>query len=190
MRIGIIDSGMGGLAITKQIQNPLDQYIVLLDCAFFPYGTKTKEFLYKRSFYLVNFLIQQKVDMIILACNTLSIVALNFLKQCFKIKILGVFDFFIPFLKSENAIIGSKHTIKYVKDNYPILCIDGTALIEAIEKKLDYNLCIQNIDFPKSKLLLVACTHFLSIDKELFPIPTLNQIKYLKEEIKKARNSS
>lgn len=189
MRIGIIDSGRGGLAVSKQIETPIDQYILLLDRAFFPYGEKTKEFLLKRAYYLVDILLHQHVDIIILACNTLSIVALPFLRHCFSIPILGVFDFFIPYLKEENIIIGSKHTIQYVKENYAIDCIDGTDLIQAIEQNKDIQKQIPKIDSHNKKMLLLACTHFLSIDPSLFPIPTINQIDFLKEEIKKARSN-
>ena len=47
MRIGIIDSGKGGLAVAKKIKKKEDQLLILLDQGFFPYGTKSKEFLFK-----------------------------------------------------------------------------------------------------------------------------------------------
>ena len=46
-----------------------------MDKAYFPYGNKSIEFLLKRSLYLCEYLIKNNVSEIILACNTLSLIA-------------------------------------------------------------------------------------------------------------------
>ena len=190
MKIGIIDSGKGGLAVAKKIRNVDDQLIVLLDQGFFPYGNKSKEVLLKRAFYLSTYLIEQGAEIIILACNTLSILAYSFLKYNLRVPVIGVFDYLIPFLTPNHTLIGSKTTISYAKDNYPVNVIDGTDFIEAIEKKKDISFYLNELKGLKTDLLLLGCTHFLAISPSAYPLPTLNQIPMLLEDIKKAREIS
>lgn len=183
MKIGIIDSGRGGLALGKKLNDISNSIIYILDKSFFPYGDKSMEFLIKRSIILCNLLIKYNVDIIILACNTLSIYAYKFLKNYFNIKIYDVFSYFINFLNSNNTIIGSKNTIKYIKENYNINVIDGTDFIYAIENKLNLETYINEINKIKTNVLILGCTHFLNINN--FKIKTLDQIAMLKEDIKK-----
>ncbi|MDE6241396.1 MAG: hypothetical protein K2M08_03110 [Anaeroplasmataceae bacterium] len=187
MKIGIIDSGKGGLAVAKQIKSEKDQLIILLDQGFFPYGNKSKEVLLKRAYYLSKCLIEQGVELIILACNTLSILAYSFLKYNLKIPVIGVFDYFIPYLTPNHTLIGSKTTIAYAKEKYQVQVIDGTDFIEAIEKKKDISIYLEELKGLKTELLLLGCTHFLAIPSDAYPLPTLNQIPMLLEDIKKAR---
>ncbi|MDE5855409.1 MAG: hypothetical protein K2H06_00015 [Anaeroplasmataceae bacterium] len=190
MKIGIIDSGKGGLAVAKKIKNKDDQLIILLDQGFFPYGNKSKEVLLKRAFYLSTYLIEQGVELIVLACNTLSILAYSFLKYNLRVPVIGIFDYFIPYLTPNHTLIGSKTTISYAKENYPVNIIDGTDFIEAIEKKKDISLYLEELKSLKTDLLLLGCTHFLAIPSADYPLPTLNQIPMLLKDIKKAREIS
>lgn len=190
MRIGIIDSGKGGLAVAKKIKKKEDQLLILLDQGFFPYGTKSKEFLLKRSFYLANILISMKVELIILACNTLSIYALAFLKYSLTIPVIGIFDYFKPNLTNEYILLGSRATITYAKNHYPVQVYDGTEFIKAIEKKESITKYLEELKAYKGKAFLLGCKHFLAIEEHKFPLPTLTQIPLLLEDIKKTRNFS
>lgn len=185
--IGIIDSGKGALAIAKKIINENHQYIILLDEEYFPFGEKSKIFLLKRSYYLVDYLIKRGVSKVVLACNTLSVIALPFLKSCFDIEIIGVFDFLIPHLTSNNVFIGSYHTCKYVERNYDIKCLYGNEFIEAIEKNKDYLKVLDNLkkEYQNYDNLVLGCTHFLAIKEEDYGIKTINQLKLLKEYLDK-----
>lgn len=190
MKIGIIDSGKGGLAVARKIRNKEDQLIILLDQGFFPYGNKSKEVLLKRAFYLSTYLIEQGAELIILACNTLSILAYSFLKYNLRVSVIGVFDYLIPYLTPNHTLIGSKTTISYAKENYSVNVIDGTDFIEAIEKKKNISFYLSELKGLKTDLLLLGCTHFLAIPSDAYPLPTLNQIPMLLEDIKKAREIS
>lgn len=187
MVIGIIDSGKGGLAVAKRLKNTEDEFIVLLDQGFFPYGNKSKEFLLKRAYYLVTILIEKKVDLIVLACNTLSIVTLKFLRQSFPFPILGVFEYFVPYLNEDYILIGSKTTINYAAKNYPVSVYDGTDFIEAIEKNKNITPYLKGLENLKCKGLLLGCTHFLFLNEVLFPLPILHQIDDLIEDIEQLR---
>jgi Glutamate racemase len=188
MIIGIIDSGRGGLAVAEAIKEEEDTLLILLDKSFFPYGTKSKEFLMKRAFYLTEHLIKKGADIVILACNTLSILTLDFLKYSFEIPILGVFNYFEPYLTKENVILGSSNTIQYVQKNFDMDGIDGTDLIRAIEKKEEYASLLKRYNFSSYHFVLLACTHFLNIPQDQLPFQALSQIAWLKEDIRKIKN--
>lgn len=139
-----------------------------MDKAYFPYGERSKEFLLKRALYLCSYLRDKNVDKIIFACNTLSLIVLPFIKLFFD-NVYGVFDAFLPYIKNDSAIIGSKSTINYLKNIYPnCLLIDGSKLISAIEKKFDYSNLINDINqkIARNSNLILACTHFLELDAD------------------------
>lgn len=188
MRIGIIDSGKGGLAVAKELSNPEDQLILIMDKAYFPYGNKSKLFLCARSYFLMKLLISMKVDIVVIACNTLSIMALNFLKQNFSIPIFGVFEYLKPYLRPNNLFIGSKNTIDYVKEHFDVPVLDGSYWIKAIEENQKEE-CIQQLNQLKCNHLILGCTHFLSIPKQQFHLPVISQVDFLKEDILKYKKN-
>lgn len=143
-----------------------------MDNKYFPYGYKSKEFLLKRSLYLCYILNHYyKVDFIVLACNTLSLTVLDFLK-CFY-NVCGVFDSLKSYINSNSVIMGSKTTISVLKNRFKnIMFVDGTNLISAIENNYDYSDIVKNINsmiIGKSNIIL-ACTHFLSLKPNTFII--------------------
>ncbi len=83
MRIGIFDSGFGGLSIMRAIVKYLPQhdYIYLGDTARTPYGTRSREMVYHFSRQAVTFLFAQNCDVVIFACNTASAEALDYLQS-------------------------------------------------------------------------------------------------------------
>lgn len=72
--IGVFDSGVGGLTAVKELNRILpDENIVYLgDTARVPYGTRSKETIYKYAKQDINFLLSKNVKMIIVACGTVS----------------------------------------------------------------------------------------------------------------------
>ncbi|MBD3108391.1 glutamate racemase [Bacillus sp. AGMB 02131] len=90
--IGIIDSGVGGLTVVKEImrQLPNESVIYLGDNARCPYGPRTKEEVQQFTWELTKFLLKKKIKMLIIACNTATAVALEEIKQALPIPVLGV----------------------------------------------------------------------------------------------------
>ena len=74
MRIGVFDSGLGGLTVLEALikKNPQNEYVYFGDALNIPYGDKSKEELLKLSSKIVKFLESKKVDIIVIACGTLS----------------------------------------------------------------------------------------------------------------------
>jgi len=81
--IGIFDSGFGGLSVMKGIVKELPDYnyIYLGDSARVPYGTRSKETVYKFTKQAVDFLFKKGCELIIVACNTASSDALRLVQQ-------------------------------------------------------------------------------------------------------------
>jgi len=92
--IGIFDSGVGGLTVFKEIRRcfPFEDIIYFGDTARVPYGSKSKNTIVSYSIQNARFLIENRVKVIVVACNTSSALALEELKAITNIPILGVID--------------------------------------------------------------------------------------------------
>lgn len=92
--VGVFDSGVGGLTVVSQMQEilPKETIIYFGDTARVPYGTKSRETVTKFSVENVEFLMKHDVKMIVVACNTVSSLSLDFLKRCFRVPIIGVIE--------------------------------------------------------------------------------------------------
>ncbi len=83
LKIGVFDSGYGGLTILDAIRKELPQYdyLYLGDNARAPYGTHSFDVIYRYTLQAVKYLIEQDCALIILACNTASAKALRTIQQ-------------------------------------------------------------------------------------------------------------
>lgn len=113
MKIGVFDSGLGGLIMTRAIHDTLPEYdlVYLGDTLHLPYGSRSAEAVYNLTETAVDYLFsQQDCQLIIIACNTASASALRRLQQNYlpnrypDRRILGVI---VPTLE---AAIESSHT--------------------------------------------------------------------------------
>jgi glutamate racemase len=92
--IGIFDSGIGGLTVVKKIDQylPSENNIYFGDTARVPYGAKSNSTVIEYSIQDAQFLVNQNIKLLIVACNTASSVALNALKDKFDIPIIGMIE--------------------------------------------------------------------------------------------------
>ncbi len=83
MKIGIFDSGLGGLVVTKGIINQLPSFdtIYLGDTARVPYGNRSQATIYEFTLQAVDYLFKHDCQIIIVACNTASAEALRKIQQ-------------------------------------------------------------------------------------------------------------
>lgn len=78
MKIGLIDSGIGGLTILRAfIQDKIEaEYYYLADSAHMPYGEKSDAYILERINLLSEFLLTQyRIDALVIACNTATVIA-------------------------------------------------------------------------------------------------------------------
>ncbi len=90
--IGVFDSGVGGLTVTREImrQLPNENVVYFGDTARVPYGSKSKNNIIRFSRQIIRFLKTKNVKAIVIACNTASALALETVKEEFDIPIIGV----------------------------------------------------------------------------------------------------
>lgn len=90
--IGIFDSGVGGLTVVRQMHRvlPNENLVYLGDTARVPYGTKSPSTVVRFACEDTQFLIQQNVKAVVVACNTASAWALPALERKFNLPIFGV----------------------------------------------------------------------------------------------------
>lgn len=188
-KIGIYDSGLGGLFMLKEIRTQLNEYsyVFLADEKNLPYGTKTPEELLEYAKKCLTYLFQKELCKIVLiACNTLSTTVFHELKkwasEIFPDRI--ILDMVQPTLDSINpdqefVIFGTPRTIKsdvYQKglikkySDAIVVGIEVPLLASMIEQKKD------SLEYLKDTVgkivetkgsILLCCTHY-GIIKELF----------------------
>ncbi len=93
-KIGVFDSGLGGLTAVKEIMNlfPSESIVYFGDTSRVPYGTRSKETILKYTHSDINFLLGCDVKMIVIACGTASSAALPAIKTELDVPIYGVVD--------------------------------------------------------------------------------------------------
>lgn len=93
-RIGIFDSGVGGLTVQRAILDavPAADTIYLGDTARVPYGTRSAETVTQYSLRNARFLARHGIDLLVVACNTVSAVALPALRAELSVPVVGVVD--------------------------------------------------------------------------------------------------
>ncbi|GAA4704857.1 glutamate racemase [Brevibacillus fulvus] len=92
--IAIIDSGVGGLTVAREVmrQLPQEQIIYFGDNARCPYGSRDPEEIRYFCLQMVDFLSQYPLKALVIACNTATAVALEDLRERLNIPVLGVIE--------------------------------------------------------------------------------------------------
>ena len=131
--IGVFDSGVGGLTVLRAIADllPREKYIYVGDTARVPYGTKSPESVRRFSLEIARFLKRRKVKMVVVACNTVSAVALPDLRKFLPVPVLGVIE---PGARAASAatrtgrigIIGTEATIRSAAYEQAVHRLDGS----------------------------------------------------------------
>ncbi|WP_028783380.1 glutamate racemase [Thalassobacillus devorans] len=90
--IGVIDSGVGGLTVARELmrQLPNEQLIYLGDTKRCPYGPRSKEEVVKFTWQMVNHLLGKNIKLLVVACNTATAFTLDQLQQKLDIPVIGV----------------------------------------------------------------------------------------------------
>lgn len=191
----VFDSGVGALSIISEIRRAIPGVIITYasDNGFFPYGTKTEEELIARVDLVLRGLVSQShPDIIVVACNTASTVALPSVRANFAIPIVGV----VPAIKPAAQLSSSKviallatpgtvrrpYTHQLIRDfaaDCEVVLVGSRELVELAEAKLRgqtvdplaireaLNPLLQSPVFDQVDTVVLACTHFPLIRPEL-----------------------
>ncbi|MDO1502459.1 glutamate racemase [Winogradskyella maritima] len=90
--IGIFDSGIGGTSIFKEIATllPHEDIIYLADSKYAPYGNKSKEDILKLSIKNTELLLEKGCKLIVVACNTATTNAIDYLRENYDVPFIGI----------------------------------------------------------------------------------------------------
>ncbi len=103
--VGFFDSGLGGLSVLKLARSMLghEDFIYYGDNANAPYGTKPKEQIIELSCACMDFLLQRKVKAVVVACNTATSAAVEFLREKYPLPVLSMEPAVKPALSVNNG---------------------------------------------------------------------------------------
>jgi glutamate racemase len=92
--IGVFDSGFGGLTVLHELLNvlPGNDYLYFGDTARLPYGSKSAHTVAKYAISSTHFLEQQGAEMLVIACNTATALALNDIRAATTLPVIGVVE--------------------------------------------------------------------------------------------------
>ncbi|MGB0774954.1 MAG: glutamate racemase [Akkermansiaceae bacterium] len=90
--IGILDSGLGGLSVLNEIQKALPHESVVYygDSAWCPYGARDADEIQRRVFAVTDFLLEQGCKLIVIACNSATIAAVEALRATYPVPFVGM----------------------------------------------------------------------------------------------------
>lgn len=200
-RVVIFDSGVGGLSILREARAlvPGCRFDYICDNGGFPYGTKTDDFVIGRTHHVIDRFLANchyPVDMLVIACNTASTLALPRLRSAYSFPIIGV----VPAIKpgasfSQTGYIGLLATPATIRREYThnlirdyaghcqVISHGSSVLVSLAEGKLrGHNLdaaslaeelapfttlSAANPTPQRLDCLVLACTHFPLLKPEI-----------------------
>ncbi len=199
MKIGIFDSGIGGLSVLHEAYHllPEAEYVFYADTEHVPYGLKTPEQIRGYVLEIISFLLAKGVDAIVIACNTATAVAIEEVRYSYGIPILGMEPAVKPAVESTNdkrimvmatpvTIRESKlqHLLQRVDEMHRVDLLPMPKLVEfaereefdtpAVEDYLQQQLSPFRIE--NYSALVLGCTHFnyfKPLYHKYFPAETL-----------------
>ncbi|MDG3582401.1 glutamate racemase [Galbibacter pacificus] len=181
--IGIFDSGVGGTSIWKEIHHllPGESTIYLADSKYAPYGERPQKEILQLSIKNTEFLLSQNCKAIVVACNTATTNAIDYLRKNYKVPFIGIEPAIKPAaLNSKTGVVGilatrgtltsglfAKTSALYAKDRKVIEQF-GDGLVPLIENGManseEMHQLLQKYLRPmmeeKADYLVLGCTHY------------------------------
>jgi len=146
LKIGVFDSGIGGLSVVKSmLEHQLFQEIIYYgDTARVPYGIKDKNTIIRYGIEAVEFFKNFDLDLIVVACNTVSAYALQEMRESSNCPVIGVV---------EAGVLACKNSLKDKDSNILILGTKATVKSQAYEIGLN-NLGYNNLNAKATGLFV------------------------------------
>lgn len=182
--IGFIDSGVGGLSVVKEVMKrlPNENIIFIGDSARNPYGNRTMEEVLQFSKELTHYLMKKKIKMLVIACNTATVAALDVLQSELPIPVIGMIESgskaAVEQTKNHKiGVIGTKGTINSGNHQKHINALDPLATVYSLAAPMSVEM-VENNQFKgeyakrviqeelkdlkniEMDTLLLGCTHY------------------------------
>jgi glutamate racemase len=148
--IGILDSGVGGLTVTKEVMRQLPRETIYYfgDTKRCPYGPRSVEEVCQFTLEIIHFLLQFPLKALLIACNTAAAAGLQHMRERLSIPVIGVIE---P---------GARAAIKATKNHrIGVIGTQGTIRSQAYEKALKKL-------HPHLQIFGVACPPFVPLVEE------------------------
>lgn len=182
--IAILDSGVGGLTVVKEVirQLPQEQIVYFGDTFRAPYGPRSAAEVQAFTMQIVNFLLELKPKMIVMACNTATAIALEHIRKVVSIPVVGVIHpgSRAAIKKTRTGVVGVIGTegtihsgayekalkqispsIKVVSQACPLLVpLVEQGLFDKEEAKVIVNDSLQGMKDVPLDCLILGCTHY------------------------------
>jgi glutamate racemase len=183
--IGVIDSGVGGLTVAREImrQLPNEDIIYLGDTARCPYGPRPLEEVRSFTWEMTNYLLSNHhIKMLVIACNTATAIALKEIQDELEIPVVGVVfpgartaikvtrNNHIGVIGTVNTVASKayEHALKSIKNTVEVeslACPSFVPLVESGEYENEYAVSIvEESLFPLKDqpidTLILGCTHY------------------------------
>ncbi len=196
-KIGIFDSGVGGLTVLKEVRKmlPYEDFVYFGDTARVPYGNRPKEEIISFSLEIVEFLLKEDLKALIIACNTIDSAAISDIKSRVDIPVFGVIRSGAEYAwelspNKRIGLIATKGTVNSKAydlelDKMGIYKLEALAVpefVEIVERGQREGLGpiisdrLSGINNSDIDALILGCTHFPAIEKEIRA--------YLRDDIK------
>lgn len=183
MKIGIFDSGIGGLTVLHQamITLPGEDFIYFADCDHVPYGTKPREEVTGYVDHAIDFLVHKGVKAIVVACNTATSIAIDYIREKYALPILGMEPAVKPAVERYSdkrvMVIATPLTVKedklknllqQVDDDHRVDLLPLPKLVEFAERdefeteEVEHYLKkeFSSYNMENYSALILGCTHF------------------------------
>ncbi|MFH2092329.1 MAG: glutamate racemase [Pseudomonadota bacterium] len=181
--LGIFDSGVGGLCVLKEIrrQLPGESICYFADSCNCPYGSRSEEDAYLLARKNIEFLLHQNCKLIVIACNTVTAVAIDHFRSAYPIPFVGMEPALKPaalqtkskkigILATENTFKGRlfKQTYEKYASGIEVVVQPGFGLVELVEQGDLYSEKVRHL-LEKYLLpmlaagvdtLVLGCTHY------------------------------
>jgi glutamate racemase len=146
MKVGVFDSGIGGLTVVKSLleHQLFEEIIYFGDTARVPYGSKDKNTIIRYGIEAVEFFKNFELDLIIVACNTVSAYALSEMQEAAALPVIGVV---------EAGVLATKNAISNKKANILIIGTNATINSKAYEKNLE-DIAFSNLQVKATPLFV------------------------------------
>ena len=194
--IGIFDSGIGGVTVLREIIKllPNENYIYYSDSINNPYGDKSDEEILAICDRIVKRLLENNCKAIVIACNTASAKAVNFLRNKYeKIPIIAIepaykmvhdyaYDNPTLVMATKGTIESEKFNLLYKKYNnhktYLYPCVGLADIIEQGDKERIKEYLNKNLGIYKGKVknVVLGCTHYPIVQREIEEV--LGKVKF------------
>lgn len=182
--IGVFDSGVGGLTVVNAlVQSTSSETIYYVgDTARVPYGNKSKKRIQQYSEEIIDWLIKKDCKMVVVACNTASSLAIDYLQKKFSLPIIGVIDpgvqLAISRTKSQSIGVTGTHAtiesnaygekLKFVKPKINIINQSCPLFVPLVEEgltkgpitKLIVESYLSHFKSTDVDTLILGCTHY------------------------------